>query len=100
MEVADFTDKEKESCADSNRDIDFVPSEELSQNRKSLGAIAEACDRYHISDKAGAAFTSAVLIDFVMIMPNKTQSVIDKNKLRRERAKLRNETKKNEKIFF
>ena len=35
-----------------------------------------------------------------MIFPDKTQSVIDKNKLIRERDKLRNEIKENEKLFF
>ena len=41
-----------------------------------------------------------VLVDFGMITPDKAQSVIEKNKLRREKAKLRNESKKNKKLFF
>ena len=65
-----------------------------------MRSLAEACDRYHISDRAGAAIASAVLVDFGMIIPGETQSVIDENKLRRERAKFKNETKKNEKLFF
>ena len=100
MEVADFTDSEMESCAESNSDIDFVPSEDLLQNRKSLRALAEASDRYHINGGAGAAIAAAVLVEFDMIAPDKTQSVIDKIYLRKERAKLRNETKKNKKRFF
>ena len=67
---------------------------------KKFGALAETCDRYHISDRASAAIASVVLVDFNMITPDRTQSVIDKNKLRRKRAKLRNETKKNKKVFF
>ena len=53
-----------------------------------MQALAEACDR------ASAAIASAVVVDFSMITSDKTQNVIDKDKLRRERAKSRNETKK------
>ena len=65
-----------------------------------MQALAEAYDRYHISDRAGAAIVPVILVDFDMITPDKTQSAIDKNKLRSERAKLRKETKKNEKLFL
>ena len=51
--------------------IDFILSEDLLQNRKSLRALAEACDRYQIRDRAGAAIASAVLVDFAMITPDK-----------------------------
>ena len=67
-----------------------------------MQALAEACDKYHIgrSNRVGAAIASAVLFGFGMIILDKTQSVIDKNTLTKERAKLRNETKKNKKLFF
>ena len=55
MEIADFADSEMENCAESNSNIDFVPSKDLLQNQRSLQALAEACDRYHINDRAGAA---------------------------------------------
>ena len=32
MEVADFTNSTMESCAESNANIDFVPSEDILQN--------------------------------------------------------------------
>ena len=32
MKVADFTESEMENCAESNSDINFVPSEDLLQN--------------------------------------------------------------------
>ena len=77
-----------ENGAESNSNIDFVPYEDFLQNQKSLQALADACDRYHISNKVGTAKACVVLIDFDMITPDKTQSVIDKNKLRRERTKV------------
>ena len=43
MEVADFTDSEMESSAEFSDEINFVPSEDLLQNRKSLRALAAAC---------------------------------------------------------
>ena len=37
--------------------------EEITKNKKSLTNLAHACDRYNITDKLGAAVTSAVLKD-------------------------------------
>ncbi|KAB7504140.1 hypothetical protein Anas_12113 [Armadillidium nasatum] len=70
------------------------------QNRRELRTLAEACDRYQISDRAGAAIASSVLVDFGLITRDKMQNVIDKNKLRRERNKLRKERQKEEKNWF
>ena len=36
IEVADLTDSEMESCAESNSDMYFVPSKDLLQNQKSF----------------------------------------------------------------
>ncbi|KAL7631030.1 UNVERIFIED_CONTAM: hypothetical protein RMT77_018684 [Armadillidium vulgare] len=70
------------------------------QNRRELRTLAEACDRYQISDSAGAAIASSVLVDFGLITRDKMQNVIDKNKLRRERNKLRKERQKEEENWF
>lgn len=55
--------------------------------------IAKTCDRYGISDRAGAAIGSAVLQ-----ATNSSVSVIDKNKLRRERTKTRQKIIANDRI--
>ena len=62
--------------------------------------LAEMCDRYQISDRAGAAIASATLVDLGVITQDKMQHFIDKNKLRREKAKSREEAQKEEKIMF
>ena len=37
--------------------------EEITKNKKSLTNLAHACDRYNITDRAGAAVTTAALKD-------------------------------------
>ncbi|KAB7502796.1 hypothetical protein Anas_10015 [Armadillidium nasatum] len=44
------------------------------QNRRELRTLAEACDRYQISDRAGAAIASSVLVDFGLITRDKMQN--------------------------
>ena len=44
-----------------------------SQMRKGLKLYAKTCDRFQIPDKAAAALTSALLRDFEIITPEKTQ---------------------------
>lgn len=48
-----------------------------------------AADRYGLSDEAVAAIASATLVDFGLVSENDTQNLIDKNKIRRARKKLR-----------
>ncbi|CAG9791202.1 unnamed protein product [Diatraea saccharalis] len=50
---------------------------------KSLPVLSQICDRYGVSDRAGAAIASAVLHEL------SSDIVIDKSKLRRERRKTR-----------
>ena len=45
------------------------------------------CERFEVSDRAGAAFASAVLKDFGVIDDGNLADVIDRSKLRRERQK-------------
>ncbi|KAB7501077.1 hypothetical protein Anas_11653 [Armadillidium nasatum] len=44
------------------------------QNRRELQTLAEACDRYQISDRSGAAIASSVLVDFGFITRDKMQN--------------------------
>ncbi|KAB7499691.1 hypothetical protein Anas_12324 [Armadillidium nasatum] len=46
------------------------------QNRRELRTLAEACDRYQISERARAAIASSVLVDFDLITRDKIQNVI------------------------
>lgn len=56
---------------------------------RDLPALARACDRYGVSDRSAAAIASAVLEDVGIITENNALSVIDKNKVRRQRRKAR-----------
>lgn len=58
-------------------------------NRVELNEVSKAADRYSISDRAAAAIATATLIDFGMITSNDTHLIIDRNKIRRSREKVR-----------
>ena len=60
-----------------------------SQMRKGMKLFAQTCDRFQIFDRAAAALSSALLLDFEMVTPDKTQLLIDKNNVRCERSKQR-----------
>ena len=64
------------------------------QNRGQYFYLAQCCDRYNISDRAGAALAIGVLMDHGIIEPNDTKFVIGRNKLRRERMRHRKEIRK------
>ena len=66
-------------------DADFeVPDKlKLKQNRMVLRNLAKECDRWGVSNRAGAAIANAVLIDAGVITSEDQTNVIDKNKLRR-----------------
>ena len=54
-----------------------------------LPALAAACDRTGVSDRAAAVLVSAVLQNMKMVSPNERSKVIDRSKIRRERTKVR-----------
>jgi len=66
--------------------------------RRHMPALARACHRHMVSDRAAAAIASAVLNDFGIIMPGDISKVIDKNKIRRERRKTRKHLQEHETI--
>ena len=61
-----------------------------SQMRLGLPSTAVAADRFGVSDRAVAAIASSVLHDAGLITSNNSDLVIDKNKMRREKVKVRN----------
>ena len=61
----------------------------LKINRTRLPKTAEACDRYLVSDRAGAAIASAVLTDYGLITDQDKTHVIGPRKLADERHKYR-----------
>ena len=60
-----------------------------SQMRKGMKLFTQTYDRFHIPGRAAAALSSALLRDFEIVTPEKTQLLIDKSKVRRERSKQR-----------
>ena len=58
-----------------------------------LRNLAKECDRWGVSNRAGAAIANAALIDAGIITPEDQKHVIDKNKLRRALESYRNERK-------
>ena len=65
--------------------------ENSSQNRTRLPKTAEACDRYLVSDRAGAAIASAVLRDYGIITEEDPSQVVGPRKLADERHRYRME---------
>lgn len=60
------------------------------QMRMRLPNLAATCDRFDVSDRVGASIATAVIDDLNLLQKNNSL-VIDKNKIRRERIKLRSE---------
>ena len=58
------------------------------------------CERYELSDRAGAAIASATLKAFEIVTEEDKRYVVDKSKLRRERQKYREEIRNNEQELF
>lgn len=63
-------------------------------NKVDLCEVSKAADRYGVSDRAAAAIATATLIDFGIITAQDRQFIIDRNKIRRNREKIRAEQMK------
>ncbi|GBL83004.1 hypothetical protein AVEN_165242-1 [Araneus ventricosus] len=57
--------------------------------RLGLPSTAVVSDRFDVSDRAVAAIASSVLHDVGLTTSNNSYLVVDENKLRREKAKIR-----------
>ncbi|CAH0551078.1 unnamed protein product [Brassicogethes aeneus] len=66
------------------------------QMRLDFKSLPSVCDRYGVSDRAAAAIASAVLEDVGLIKKGDTSKVVDKNKVRRSRQKIRTELQAND----
>ena len=62
--------------------------------------VAVTCERFGISDRAGAAIASATLKAFGNVTDTNKTNVTDRSKLRRERQKYREEIQKDEELQF
>ena len=96
-----FSFDSEESSAESDVDdpnevVSTTPSsstveDRVTPNRRicELPVLTRTCDRYAVSDQAAAAIASAVLEDVGLMTNEDKTSVINRNKLRRERYKKR-----------
>jgi hypothetical protein len=82
--------------ATSESEDEFLPSisfeaelQKSQQMRLKLPTLARTSDRYGLSDRASAAVATAVLQDIGLVTEEDKSHVIDRSKLRRERAKKR-----------
>jgi hypothetical protein len=84
---------DQEECIEANSscdtDSEVTDSTCKTQMRVQLPNLAKEADRFGISDCAAASLATAVLVDFGIVTQTDQSHVIDKNKVRRERHKLR-----------
>ena len=72
----------------------------IEQNRSSIREVAVTCERFGISDRAGAAIATATLKAFGIVTDTNKTNVIVRSELRRERQKYREEIQKDEELQF
>jgi len=63
------------------------------QMRLQLSNVARECDRHGVSDRCAASIVSAVLQDVGLVSAKDSLMVVDKNKIRRERLRVRRQLK-------
>ena len=73
---------------------------ENKQNSKHIPTIVSACERFQLSDRAGAAVATGTLVDYGYVSNKNKKNIIDRSKIRRERQKYRKEIIKKESMFF
>lgn len=64
-------------------------SEQIKQMRTPLANFAAECDRHGVSDRSAAKLATAVLQDLGIIHEDDKSKIIDRNKVRRERHRVR-----------
>ena len=77
------------SCSESDSEEEWedIAEPKIKRKKLSLPKFAKECDRYKVSNRAGAALANAILKDHGMITKEDTSMMIDHSKLRRERIK-------------
>ena len=86
MAVSEQEKSADDSSSTSDSDSFGIRSE---RNMTKLPTVARECDRYGVSNTAGAAIATAALVDYGIITASNSTAVIDRCKLRRERERLR-----------
>ena len=98
-EIGSDTSESEESSSASSINVLFS-NQQIEQNRSFLREVAVTCERFGISDRAGAAIATATLKAFGIATDANKTNVIDRSKLRRERQKYREEIQKDEELQF
>jgi len=82
--------QESDDSCHLSSDTDSNASNKCSQrNMMKIPRVAHECDRYGVSNAAGAAIATAALTDYGIIDENDSTAVIDHSKLRHQRQQLR-----------
>lgn len=87
--LSETDDKNEGDSEGSLFDAGNAAETETDQMRYSLPLLAAECDRFHVSNRAGAAIVNAALKDLGFITSQDQHLLIDHSKLRRERIKCR-----------
>lgn len=88
-EIDPNSSDDDDKCEDSENNEESESETESSRNMTKFPTVARECDRYGISDTAGAAIATAVLVDYGIIKKDDRIAIIDRAKLRRQRQQLR-----------
>ena len=96
-EIGSDTSKSEKSSSASSINVLFS-NQQIEQNRPSLRKVAVTCERFGISDRAGAAIATATLKAFGIVTDTNKTNAIDRSKQRRERQKYREEIQKDEEL--
>ena len=91
--VSISTESDSSECEDME-EIEEGQQASTEYNTLSLKNFARECDRYRISDRAGAKIANGLLKDLGIVVEGSTSKLIGPSKLRRERAKWGNELEK------
>ena len=98
-EIGSDTSESEESSSASSINVLFS-NQQIEQNRSSLREVAVTCERFDISDRAGAAIATATHKAFDIVTDTNKTNIIDRSKLRRERQKYREEIQKDKELQF
>lgn len=102
VQLSSSTDTEGESETGSNYEPTGRFSREASKNKSSefhVRSLAIACDRAGVSDRSAAIIASSVLKDVGVVNEGDLSLVVDRNKVRRARKRVRSDFEENEKVI-
>ena len=88
------TDGSASQSSETSEESIFTPQDSHpshAQNRRRWTNLARMCERYQLSDRAGAAIATSTLQDMGIVTNEDKSLVIDPSKLRRERERCRKE---------